>query len=1454
MPISQQLFRNNVGNYHNTINKKSINQVAQQNMLYDLSKCPGDAAKRARALLILQSILMISNISLTTGEALVRSQAFKTAKTRNLAGLAKTPYSLLPSAYSDVGAPTADHHSSFFQRAGRRNRGAATGKSTGIYASTRLVKPNSTLALSAESVSDIESPTSGRTKRGKKYQEDRKKNPVFQLTQKSRRFLEKYFKENIKNDVASIIDKTILYIISCPDGLESLSSFLVKNPGEYGAHEYEKLSLEQQYGITRHWLSQLLFKYSLGEFIGRVIAQTVLNNGCSDRQPVKLSNDILFSYILGKIGMSKEGAAERIEEVYSFDKTAQNYLIHEVLFMELPCLALRHEDMDNHNLHAGTVDWGFLHVGLLIARRTEKDISQISIDELIQLGSSLEDMLREGVIDAELVSLFLLPAKLLYIKQQAEQSGELSMEKIFRSVEGNEMALEAFFAASERQKVEESPFNQFSQALGNFRTRTQLREMLSTSDVMVDNNRTALNEKAAGPLCQGGVRPSVLENADADLLFKEQNENIAAKFAVVDMLMVALAFEQLPRDEVDFLRTATIYKASADFSAFDEIRYQIAVRVLPRRAHTVPLSLNVDLFAASQDGNKRIYALQYMGERYELNRVDYDEKLYYELMADSIQVSRNKEYKLRVYDNNERELLKSAAEPLEQLAGRLIQKHRNNFLHQLHEQGYEETTGEKAQRFLLSLIPFYNCISGIVNQENEAPISCALDMILLVPLAGQGLGLASRFAQQGFKGGIMAYRSAMGSLVARETLRTAIRQAGREFVRHGMVAAAGELNKKAFIQLGVTLLRSVDPGVELASIIGTHALRQMTAAGRLLKEIIPAWKKVLPDLEAVLLHQREPLISAKYIETGRLPGIDKDVQVKKLQGAKYKRQPVYAQVDLVTGNVFGKKYTRDSMGMLHTVPKPMAQRLKNILESGLSGRGAGRAASRMAVQRRRGIPPLQKSPPVKVDHILRWVENAHSLSPLARQEFLTHFGLSENVWSDYVSPAGELTVAAQNVMREAGMYEYNLLFTLPSELQREIIQKLDIGPVQNLLRAFPSHVNEPIRAASLRSFAAERLASLQQRYARAWSPWLAQSLPAEKRWLAWERLNIYFDGLNPQLILKDLFLSDLPAILPDDVIHLDLSGNRLSGVTQPLSDNILSLDISTNFFSQLPTPLPAKLSMLDASHNFLTQIPTSLSQRLVFLDLSHNMLTSMPVLPDCLSFLDVSNNNLYQLPLPLPKSLTRLSANNNQLRALPDLPDGMSWLEVRNNQLLSLPVELPPKMTFLDIASNHFVSLPPMLPTRLKTLDITCNRIVELPFLLPPRLEKLYASKNLLTFFPPYLPPKLSKLYASGNLLASTPPYLPPGLKVLVLNHNLIEVVLPNLPHGLKTLQLTNNFVSTLPEVLPRALQILFINRNPIARLPGSFPPSMKEIDASDTNIPGRPANLPVGVNFIQNP
>ncbi len=1245
------------------------------------------------------------------------------------------------------------------------------------------------------------------------------------------------------DDASALINGAVDFIVTKRDGLSKVVRQLIKPSGEYGGHDGEILSWDSQFTLVSNWLEGMIFHNSVGEFIGRAIVQAAADNGCHAGRPLQLSIDMINALITDRLDGKASHPPSRDDFPLSLSDAAKHYVLHEVVLPALPILGLPKTASADKPVYIGTLAWGWLHAGLVLHRQQAVSNQTLSLAEFTLLGGSLEDMLREGAVEPRLVMLYELPATLFYIKTLAEQGIAPAVEDCFFSDNVKKKALEAYLAASSQDKAEKNPYRQFAAALQRYRTRKELAQTLSAPVVPTGNVAGNVPPAGHSRFCAPPAPGHAGQAADANRLFKQQNEDIAAKYAVVDGLMIALVLAEYDAEETSFLLSAEIYRISADFSAFGNFRYHPAARLIPPHAYSIPLAPHVDLMIAVRDGDKRIYALRQNSRGYVLQRVDYQESLYYDMMTDGEKCARDKDYKLRVFDYRRNpQWLKRDGETLEHLVDRLSLKHRGVFLAHLHEQGYEETTAEKARRFLLSLIPFYDCVNDIMAGESTAVLSCALDILNLLPLAGQGLALGARFAKTGLGGGLLAYRTTMGLLAGRETLRAALQQGGNEFVRHAILPAAEELNRQALIKLGIAAVRSADPGLEFLGLLGRGTIRQLVTAAKVVQDMIPAWKKLIPGLESGMAQQIAKNLPGP-IRTGRLAGYHKDLPIIRLGGDRVRNQPVYARIDPETGNVFGIKYTLSPEGTLRPVPLPLAKRLKNVLVVGLSGRGA--------VRRTAAVRPL----PVAVDNLLRWLDNESSATPLDRRGFLAQLGISELHWQHYVAQTGELTAESQRLLARAGVFDGNRLLGLPSELQQQIIGYLDIRALQRLLHSFPAFGSVHPRISSLRALAAERLGMLKDQYHALCQLWAAEARPGEKRWLASLRLNNYLSYGCNHINLAGLRLTGLPARLPDFINQLDLSGNRLAVITPPLPKDLAQLDVRSNCLLSLPDRLPERLIRLEAQVNMLAWLPDILPSTLTQLDVSYNRLMALPALPETLTYLDASHNFLHVLPSPLPPGLQCLKINSNRLSALPPrLPGTLIWLSVSKNRLWQLPADLSPSLTMIHADNNRLRSLPEILPHRLSLLDVSHNHLITLPEFLPPALTQLRVDHNILRSLPEVLPPNLVKIQASRNRLEWLPVNLPLTLTFLSANDNVLQFLPGYLPSRLVALKVNDNHLESLPENLPDSLKTIQVAHNPIKMLPASLPASLSTIDVSHTEVRSRPQTLPARVKFICRP
>ena len=306
--------------------------------------------------------------------------------------------------------------------------------------------------------------------------------------------------------------------------------------------------------------------------------------------------------------------------------------------------------------------------------------------------------------------------------------------------------------------------------------------------------------------------------------------------------------------------------------------------------------------------------------------------------------------------------------------------------------------------------------------------------------------------------------------------------------------------------------------------------------------------------------------------------------------------------------------------------------------------------------------------------------------------------------------------------------------------------------------------------------------------------------------------------------------------LNSKLVNLDLSGCRLTLLSQFLPRNLRSLKVTNNQLTQLPDNMAClsqlefldissnqltsfsighlpKLAWLDASHNKLTEFPPHISNlpRLSMLDLSHNLMISLPsslVSSSCLRRLDLSWNLLEGVQLPTWLGRMRVCSS----LVLTGNPLGwrfqtcklggnkrLTILELGNLALTELPEDVTSlrDLQHLSLSNVHCNSLNSLMliPSSISclqsivTLELAGIGLVELPSAIGQlnNLEVLDISRNHIAFLP-----------ASFSRLTS--------LKVFDASNNELLMLPPNLENlvCLEKLLVPGNKLGDLPPLLPK--------------------------------------------------
>ncbi|OTP11842.1 hypothetical protein A5844_000056 [Enterococcus sp. 10A9_DIV0425] len=297
-----------------------------------------------------------------------------------------------------------------------------------------------------------------------------------------------------------------------------------------------------------------------------------------------------------------------------------------------------------------------------------------------------------------------------------------------------------------------------------------------------------------------------------------------------------------------------------------------------------------DLFIAFKGYEERLYALKKLENNggYIYYRVDKDPSLYlkfglfdqteikkkgYKVEEDSIRVG-NRLYTFSVRADQSKKLSHGAER--EKFIDALSRQHSEALYAQLYKSGDDKTITRQIWDVLKHFIPFYDCVTGIAEQDTvKAVSSCLIDVVLLIPVLGQITALNTRFAL------------GVARAIATGGIRNGIRK-GAQFLPN-----AFELKKVLY-----STLRYVDPGFGLVAGGSKQLLKGLVR----LKNQVYVTKEVTSVLEKL-----SKSISSSELPSGvvmaRLPDGGAEFAVKLV---KYH---LYAPVtNLNTGTVSGRYF------------------------------------------------------------------------------------------------------------------------------------------------------------------------------------------------------------------------------------------------------------------------------------------------------------------------------------------------------------------------------------------------------------------------------------------------------------------------------------------------------------------------------------------------------------------
>lgn len=360
-----------------------------------------------------------------------------------------------------------------------------------------------------------------------------------------------------------------------------------------------------------------------------------------------------------------------------------------------------------------------------------------------------------------------------------------------------------------------------------------------------------------------------------------------------DQKLIDFALLKFNEKEQEFMFSpeTQIYEATA------KLKHVMEVSTIPSGYRLPPdliieLELeNTDLFVAVNGKEERCYGLKKLDKSggYVFYRVDDKPMLYlinglfnqkehlrggYKEIENGVQIGKRE---FLFYKSINRDKRLSQGKETQSFIEGLASKHRDNLYQNLYQSGNDRAISDQVLEVLQSIIPFYDCVIGISNQDASVAVpACVLDALLLIPFLGQVTSLNMKFAL------------GMAKAIATGGIRQAIRVGG-QFIP----------NFSESKLLLAHLIRYIDPGVEPIIDGGKFILKELVA----LKNEIWVASDVKKMLEKASNLNIQPPVFPKDVSIARLPEDGLEVPVKHMKDDIYR-----IVTDLTTGDVYGNAF------------------------------------------------------------------------------------------------------------------------------------------------------------------------------------------------------------------------------------------------------------------------------------------------------------------------------------------------------------------------------------------------------------------------------------------------------------------------------------------------------------------------------------------------------------------
>lgn len=394
----------------------------------------------------------------------------------------------------------------------------------------------------------------------------------------------------------------------------------------------------------------------------------------------------------------------------------------------------------------------------------QQSIEDFELQEVIACGKNLWDLRDAGEITASTQDFFLHPAKLYLARQipdkylNASDNGNL-----------NKISLGEYIKVRFDYTMNEN-LNNFKTSLSKWQTRRALSRVIvnncTDSELFALSDREGIlprsfrnmnrdRERHIERYLNGVGRPCVSAPDSLTDEYKIRTRKVATVFSELNNIYIYQVINSLPLQELMFIFSpeSIINSVSVNLMA-DKSEFFCYANLLSLYCYPTKIKIrtrNCVFFKVTKNHEERIYAikLQFIEKTpsYKIFRPDFSPSNYinediFDSNRTDIIVNGHRiiigtsVYNLEITTASKQ--IKKTNESHTKITEYINQYFVENFYNRLYQDGLDETTTQKIFRSLSHLLPFYDCIRDIVNQNYlPAAVACSFDVVnLALPFSG----------------------------------------------------------------------------------------------------------------------------------------------------------------------------------------------------------------------------------------------------------------------------------------------------------------------------------------------------------------------------------------------------------------------------------------------------------------------------------------------------------------------------------------------------------------------------------------------------------------------------------------------------------------------------------------------------------------------------------------------